>query len=150
MQITVSFRTPRPITGRRGLEARENSLRCEVTSSRPCAVCRKARDRDTALGRLGPRTHAKKKGSFVSLGHRPHGSLQAQASGQARTNARPHKRLWEPQNNSKDNRGVGVSDERVLSRALLIRSKESRRERGQVRKRHRTAADKRDDTHLSL
>src|SRR6266576_4270541 len=99
---------PRLITGRRGGEARgeerrgearENSLLCEVTSSRPCAVCRKARDRNTALGRLGPRTHAKKKGSFVRLGHRPHGSLQA--SGQAHTKVRPGKRLGEPKNKSK-------------------------------------------------
>ena len=73
--------------GRR-LEARENSPRCEVTSSRPCAVCRKARDRNTALGRLGPKTHSKKKGSFVRSGHKPHGSLQAQAYGQAHTKAR--------------------------------------------------------------
>jgi len=119
-----------------------------VTSSRPCAVCRKAPDRNTALGRVGPRTHNKKKGSFVRLGHRPHGSLQA--SGQARTVAKQAPRG--PQKYIKDNRGAGVSGERVrvLSRVVLIRPKKPRRGRGQVRKRHRTAADKRDETHPSL
>lgn len=43
-----------------------------------------------------------------------------------------------------------MSGERVLSRVVLIRQKKPRRERGQVRRRHRTAADKRDETHHSL
>jgi hypothetical protein len=87
-----------PITGRRGLEARENSLRCEMTSTRPCA---EARDRNTALGRLGPRIH--QEGLFVRSRRRPHGSLQA--SGQARTTGKARqgnlKRLGEPKNKSK-------------------------------------------------